>query len=239
MGDRRTSFDRRAALYDEVRPSYPQEVVEAVRARVPGGRAVEIGAGTGKATRLFAPHFDITALEPGPQLAATLRANLPAVRVVETTFEAWQPDGDYDLVYAAQAIHWIDPAVRYRRVARWLAVIRNDKAPMERADLDAVYAKHFGRAKGETPHDHAAEVTAAVGACEEHAFPWSARYTTARYLALLDTYSDNIVLPDDVRATFYADIAAAIDRRGGVIEIPYVTRLVLAESGTTTRAPRP
>src|SRR5437016_4782468 len=119
MGDRRTSFDRRAALYDEVRPSYPQEVVATVRARVPGGRA-----------------------------------------------------------------------------ARWLAVIRNDKAPMERADLDAVYAKHFGRAKGETPHDHAAEVTAAVGACEEHAFPWSARYTTARYLALLDTYSDNIVLPD-------------------------------------------
>ncbi len=42
---------------------------------------------------------------------------LPNVEVVEGAFETWQPPDSvrFDLVFAAMAWHWIDPAVRYRR----------------------------------------------------------------------------------------------------------------------------
>jgi hypothetical protein len=47
---RRTSFDRKAKLYDAVRPSYPAALVDDVIARCSPRRMLEIGAGTGKAT---------------------------------------------------------------------------------------------------------------------------------------------------------------------------------------------
>jgi SAM-dependent methyltransferase len=53
-------------------------------------------------------------------LAAVGRQNLagfPDVEVIEVSFETWQPPGGatFDLVFAATAWHWIDPAVKYRR----------------------------------------------------------------------------------------------------------------------------
>ena len=53
-----------------------------------------------------------------PELAAAARRNLaPGRRGHRGRFEEWQPRPDerFDLVYAATAWHWIDPAVRYRR----------------------------------------------------------------------------------------------------------------------------
>ncbi len=39
------------------------------------------------------------------------------MEVIDGAFESWQPpdSGRFDLVFAATAWHWIDPAVRYRR----------------------------------------------------------------------------------------------------------------------------
>jgi hypothetical protein len=59
--------------------------------------------------------------------------------------------------------------------------------------------------------------------------PWAATYTTARYLDLLDTYSDHALLSAEQRAPLYEAIAEAIDRRGGAIEVPYVAMAVLAQ----------
>ena len=53
---RARSFDSLAAQYDNVRPSYPNEAIaEILRfgALGAGARALEIGPGTGKATRPF------------------------------------------------------------------------------------------------------------------------------------------------------------------------------------------
>ncbi|WP_228282645.1 class I SAM-dependent methyltransferase [Rubrobacter tropicus] len=49
----RSTFDRAALLYDEVRPGYPEGLFEEVvsLSGVPsGGRILEIGCGTGQAT---------------------------------------------------------------------------------------------------------------------------------------------------------------------------------------------
>jgi SAM-dependent methyltransferase len=53
----RATFDRVAPLYDEARPTYPEELfddVVSLSGIPPGGRILEIGCGTGQATVLFA-----------------------------------------------------------------------------------------------------------------------------------------------------------------------------------------
>ncbi len=49
----RATFDGAALLYDEVRPGYPEELfddVVSLSGIQPGGRVLEIGCGTGRAT---------------------------------------------------------------------------------------------------------------------------------------------------------------------------------------------
>ena len=237
------SFDRRAALYDAVRPGYPDALVDDLLDRTGARRILEIGAGTGKATQAFARRgCAITALEPGANLAALLRRNVPAATVIETTFEAW-PEAPHDLVMAAQAWHWVDPALRYAKaaqVAPALAIISNEKAALPRelgAELDAVY-RHHAPALVDEPRDGVAAKRAVFGGelaasglfgeIDVRLYPWTQPYAATAYVQLLDTYSDHIVLPDVERRALYAAIRAVIDRRGG-IEIPYVTMLFFAK----------
>jgi SAM-dependent methyltransferase len=208
---------------------------------------LEIGAGTGKATRVFArAGRELVAVEPGANLAAVLERNvagLPHVTVERTTFEAYAGTG-FDLIYAAQAMHWIDPAVRYARPAQLLrpggalAMLFNEKPPVAtalRRELDAVYAHRYP--EGPKPsgledveRSWIAEIDASgrFGPVEVDRLAWTAHYTTRDYLALLDTYSDHATLADDRRRALYADIADRIDRHGGGIEIPYVTLAFVA-----------
>jgi SAM-dependent methyltransferase len=246
---RRTSFDARAELYDAVRPSYPDALADDVIAAA-GRRILEIGAGTGKATVVFARRgASIVAIEPGASLAAVLRRNVAGsdVTVEETTFEAWPIARPFDAVMAAQAIHWVDPRLRYVKAAEvlapggTLAVIRNEKDRVEaglREELDAAYARWHVEASHrpiETEVETSTrEITAEIdasgrfGAVAIRHYPWTETYTTSRYLDLLDTYSDHIILAPEQRVPLYEAIAAAIDRRGGVIEVPYVSMSFLA-----------
>ena len=112
------TFDSAAALYQRARPEYPAALYELLL-EVTGLRApaqlLEVGCATGKATLPLARlGFRITALEPGPALAAAARANVAGceVDVVDARFEDWEPDGAvFDLVFAATAWHWCDPDV--------------------------------------------------------------------------------------------------------------------------------
>jgi SAM-dependent methyltransferase len=114
-------FGAAAEAYERFRPGYPDEVVDRTLgyAAVPVVSAVEIGAGTGQATRAFACRgIRVTALEPDPAMFGVLEREMVAmpVRPVLATFEEY--DGPpADLVYAAASWHWTDPARRYARAA--------------------------------------------------------------------------------------------------------------------------
>lgn len=250
----RTSFDRKAELYDAARPSYAEAMVDEVIARsgIPSdGKILEIGAGTGKATVPFARRGrKLVALEPGANMAAILRKNLaafPKVEIETTTFEAWGgADGSFDLVISAQALHWIDPDVRYAKAAAALrpggalALIRNeisDLAPALRADLEAAYARYFPApiwtAARNTIEAQRRDLTAEIEGSglftKVHAgfFPCPVSYSRAQYLDLLDTHSDHALLDPGFRDPLYQAIGAAIDRHGGRIEVPYVSMALL------------
>src|SRR5689334_20531712 len=117
MVERALSFGTVAEAYERYRFGYPVELLELVTeyAGTPIGTALEIGAGTGKATRLFAQGgIAVTATEPDAAMLGELRKDLPAnVTPVVSAFEDLPLDTSYDLVYSAAALHWTNPEGRW------------------------------------------------------------------------------------------------------------------------------
>lgn len=124
MDARALSFGAIAEAYERFRPEYPEELFDVVAAYAgrPVRTALEIGAGTGKATRLFAEHgVTVTATEPDAAMLTELRRAVSAnVRTVRAAFEDLRPGETYGLVYAAAALHWTNAEGRWSRVAALL-----------------------------------------------------------------------------------------------------------------------
>jgi SAM-dependent methyltransferase len=121
-------FTDRVADYVKYRPDYPREVVTFLHAScglATSARVADIGAGTGISTRLFldAGH-PVVAVEPNQAMreaAIEWLSEFPGFNAVSGTAEATTlDDASVDLVIAAQAFHWFDPATAGREFARIL-----------------------------------------------------------------------------------------------------------------------
>ncbi len=113
-----------AGIYEEIRPSYPEQLIEDVISKANlklNSRLLEIGAGTGKATVQFAKKgFNINAIEIGEDMAEILCdkcIDYPNVSIEVASFEECISTNaqKYDMIYSAQAFHWIDKNVKYRK----------------------------------------------------------------------------------------------------------------------------
>jgi SAM-dependent methyltransferase len=146
--DGRWVFNRLAADY-AARPGYPAELVARLveLAGGRGARVAELGAGTGLLSlALAAAGAAVQAVEParamllvlqgaaergrpagaalvrGPDLGNSQRGGPGTVTPVHATGEATGlPDGAFDLVVLADALHWVDAARAGREAARLLA----------------------------------------------------------------------------------------------------------------------
>ncbi len=121
MTERALLFGSVASAYERFRAGYPEAVVDEVLAYAdrPIRTALEIGAGTGKATRAFAGRgIAVTATDPDPAMLAELHEHVPpTVVTIRTSFEDLPLTSAYDLVFAAASLHWTEPGNRWRRVA--------------------------------------------------------------------------------------------------------------------------
>jgi SAM-dependent methyltransferase len=138
----RQVFDGIASLYDEARPGYPGALFDDLATRCglgPSTRVLEVGCGTGQATKDLARHADsVRCLEPGAGLAALARRNLAShanVTIETATFEDAHVDhGAYDMVFSATAFHWVDASVGYAKAAEalrpggWITLVTNAHA---------------------------------------------------------------------------------------------------------------
>lgn len=175
MSARALSFGAMAEAYERFRPGYPEELFELVvtYAGQPIRTALEIGAGTGKATRLFAHHgVAVTATDPDPAMLAELRKHGPAtVTTVEAAFEDLRPGERYGLVYAAAALHWTSPDGRWTRVAALLepgGVFASFGGPIRLADPAVEEAFQAARA----PFLASDEIPSPDGTSPEEEMQW-------------------------------------------------------------------
>ena len=124
--EQRFTFDQVAGTYAAARSDYPEALADDVLSYAelqPGDRMLEIGCGSGQATKSFARRgFAILAIDPGAALIRAAREHLAAiakVELLETTFAAWPArEAAFRLVIAAQAWHWISPELRFAKAAQ-------------------------------------------------------------------------------------------------------------------------
>jgi SAM-dependent methyltransferase len=230
---RALAFGQVADLYDRSRPSYPGAAVDHILSLVDSPRAVvEAGAGTGKATALFAARgLAVTAIEPHPAMAAVAARNVPSATVVVAPFEEWEgAPGAADVVFSAQAWHWVDPALGVPKAASLLrpggvfAVMANvprDGGIDLRAELAPAYeavVPGLIDSTGMLNWDGAmAPVDPALfDAVEPWSLDWDEWMDGARYVELMQSHSEYPLLAPDVLARLVDGVRAAVDRAGGV-----------------------
>lgn len=126
--DRRVHFNDIVENYDSIRPEYPLELFHDIfnySENTTRKSALEIGAGTGKATTPFlSAGYDVTAVEIGSNMADFLIKRFSdheKFNVVISSFEdAVLQENSYDLIYAATAFHWIDVKIGCPKALRLL-----------------------------------------------------------------------------------------------------------------------
>ena len=122
---RAASFNEEAERYDRARPNYPTILFDQLWLMAglgPEPNVVEVGCGTGQASRSLAERAArLTCVEFGENMAAIARRNLasfPSTEIVVSKFEEWDSKGkEYDLVFASASWHWIQPEIRYHKAA--------------------------------------------------------------------------------------------------------------------------
>jgi SAM-dependent methyltransferase len=236
----RRTFDSAADLYDSARPAYPDELFDDL-VELAGlereARVLEIGCATGKATRpLLERGFSVVCVEIGAQLAERARRNLAAfpVEIHVAPYETWEPEYDaFDLVYAATAWHWLDPAIRYRKAHRLLRAgghlafwsaghafpVGFDPFFTEIQEVyDAIgesYDEEWPPPPPEQLPDESHEIEGS-GLFEDirvRRYVWELQYTADEYIALLDTFSGHIAMEPPKRERLYREIRTRISSR--------------------------
>lgn len=235
-------FGRDARAYDEARPSYPEAAISHVLGLVEARDAVEVGAGTGKASVALAREgLSLICLEPSNEMAAVLAArSLPGVTVEVTTFEDWSGEPDsMDLVFAAQAWHWVDRKTgleKARSVLRpdgVLALIWN--IPLDRYGRHQAaytrYAPHLLEERDERiqrrdDHDWSADMArSGFVAAGRFTHRWSQDLTSDQYRTLYSTYSDHMMLDEPARSRLLDRLASDVDSWGGTATVEYRTEV--------------
>ncbi len=259
MRERRLVFGEVADLYDRYRPAYPEPLIEdlVALARLDGSQAVlEVGAGTGKATVMFAAHgIPVVAVEPSPAMAGVARRNCsryPDVEIEQADFEHWDRGGRrFPLVFSAQAWHWVQPATGYAAAREALlgggilAAFWN-RVNWETADLrEALLAAYRQAAPELAPNGHMlhpgnlrpdgnadweGDIAAADGLADAEIryYGWELNHSASGYVGLLATLSEIRVIEEARRAALLAAVAAAINAHGESLTLPMRTRLCLA-----------
>lgn len=97
-----TYGERHADIYDERHPDFDEAAVETLAALAGGGRALELGVGTGRvALPLAARGVEVHGIDASPRMVERMRAKPggDAVRVTFGDFAGVEAEGQFALVY--------------------------------------------------------------------------------------------------------------------------------------------
>lgn len=233
-------FGPAADAYERGRPGYPAEAVDWLVAGLgitAGSRVVDLAAGTGKFTRLLAPHAPgLIAVEPLEGMWRNLRPTLPATPLMAATAESIAlRDETVDAVTVAQAFHWFRGAealTEIRRVLRpggWLGLAWNRRD--QSVPWVAALGRLLDRYERDTPR-FARGLWAGAFAAEAPFTPLeSETFHHAQQLDLAGL-QDRVVsvsfiaaLPDDERARVLDEVAGLASGLGARFPLPYVTEV--------------
>jgi SAM-dependent methyltransferase len=245
------SFGVDPERYDRARPPYPEALVERVLATSPGLDVLDVGCGTGIATRQFrAAGANVLGVDPDARMVEFARRS--GVDAEVATFEAWDPAGrTFDAVVAGQAWHWVDPVAGPARAARVLrpggrlvvfghvfrappAVEQAAAAALLRVAPDSPFARMPGRdmlevyRAGFVATADSLRRAGGFAEPEQWRFDREQSYTRDEWLDHLPTTGALTRLAPGQLAEVLDAAGAAVDELGGAFTLPSVTLAVAA-----------
>lgn len=226
------AFGRAADIYERARPGYPGEALDWL---LPAGspRVLDLGAGTGKLTRLLAERgLDVAAVEPSDGMLEELRRQLPDVPVDRGAAEQLPfEDASFDAVIAAQSWHWVDVPRASAEVARVLrpggrlGLVWNtrDERVAWVAELSRILERGVSHMDSANP-----EIGRPFGQIEYFTTEWSSPITGSGLIELVASRSYMIIAPEQERRRIMLDVRNLIDHHPELsgreqFEMPYVT----------------
>ncbi|MFJ6670141.1 class I SAM-dependent methyltransferase [Actinosynnema sp. NPDC091369] len=220
---RANSFGAHAPAYAQHRPDYPAEAIRWVLEPLGAGPhdVLDLAAGTGKLTGgLLAEGHHVTAVEPDEGMLSELVRHHGAARALPGTAERIPlPDHTVDAVVVGQAFHWFDPERAMPEIARVLrpggvlAALWNDYDTSAPWVADFVQAAHSSVSRQDdlafdpmTEHELFTDPV-------KRDFPHAHRRTAESLVAMVNTHSHALVIPEEERAELNARMLAFLKAR--------------------------
>jgi SAM-dependent methyltransferase len=232
-------FGSAAEVYERARPSYPADAIDWLLERADvgaGDTIVDLGAGTGKLTRLLVPSgARIVAVEPIPEM----RAHIDVGEAVDGTAEAIPlTDGAAALVTAAQAFHWFDHDHALPEIHR---VLRPDGAlglvwnmrdlddPVQRGVEDLLAPVRGRRVAAQREGRWRAPLAESplFGELETAEFRFEQWFTVEDLVDRVRSTSFVAAMTDEERRPLLDDVRALVAGRDEPFPYPYVTEVLI------------
>lgn len=236
---RATSFGQHAGAYDRGRPDYPAEAVAWMLEGV-GSEVVDVGAGTGKLTRVVqATGRVVVAVDPDAAMLAALSSREPSIRTLVGTAERLPlADDSADAIVVGQAWHWVDVAPASQEAGRvlrpggTLGLIWNirDRSEPWVAEFAQMMESSAGEDLVEGPGPRVAEP---FGELEAATFSWTRELSAEQLGELVSSRSSIIAASAADRAAILAEVhelAGRVSDGHGMLRMPYVTHVFRATS---------
>lgn len=255
LEQRRHWYSPAAEAYNQVRPRYPQELIDQVVeiAQISShSTLLEVGCGPAIATPAFATlGCSMLCLEPNPDFYHLAQQNCepyPNVRMRNCSFEEWELEAKkFDAVMAASSFHWIPPDVGYPKAAAALRpeghlILLWNKELQPRYEvyqqLSEVYesnAPSLNRRYEDSATQ--AEILNELGqmAIESGQFKdmvsgqieVKVTYSVAQYLMLLNTYSPHLKLEPQQKQRLFEGLRQVL-QNGDTIQLSYISAFHIA-----------
>ncbi|MEO0824682.1 MAG: class I SAM-dependent methyltransferase [Cyanobacteria bacterium J06642_9] len=256
LAQRKTWYSPAAKAYQQVRPRYPQALIDQVIdiAQLSSQSSLlEIGCGPAIATPAFAAlGCAMTCVEPNPEfyhLAQHTCEPYLNVTLQNCAFEEWElAPQHFDAVLAASSFHWIPPETGYPKAAAALRpsghlILLWNKELQPRYDvfqqLSAVYKTHapsLNRVYEDRDTqiailDQLGQMAIASGQFKDVVFgnlEVEVTYSIDEYLLLLSTYSPHLKLEPQQKQPLFEGLRQVLMQHGEAVQLSYVSAFHVA-----------
>jgi SAM-dependent methyltransferase len=257
LEQRRHWYSPAAEAYQQVRPRYPQEVLDRVveMAQISSrSTLLEVGCGPAIATPAFAAlGCQMVCVEPNPDfyhLAQQTCERYPNVELQNCSFEEWElAPQRFDAVLAASSFHWISPEVGYSKAAAALRpgghlILLWNKELQPRYEIYQqlstvcqTHAPSLNRAYENSVMQAAILDELGQMAIESGYFKdiqsghieVEVTYSVDQYLMLLNTYSPYLKLETEQKQTLFAGLREVLEQNGETVQLSYVSAFHIAQ----------